>query len=565
MKVHEAVGQIIASMGAGHVFGVIGSGNFRATNALLASPGPSGKAPKFTAARHEMGAACMADSYSRATGQFSVVSVHQGPGYTNAITGLAEAAKSRTPLIVLTGDTEGGNYGSNFWMDQDKVAEGIGAIPERLFTTDSAVFDTIRAVKRAILDRRTVVLSMPLDIQETEIPDSQVSIVDRAVPPEAPTPAGASPVAVDQLVRHLSEARRPVILAGRGASQAVDEIRQIADLSGALLTTSAVGRGLFNEDPWHMDAMGGFATDGAAELMQEADLLVVFGAALNRWTTRSGTLLEGKTVIQIDDQMGAFGRHYPVDLQILGDSQLTAAAVKDGLCKYSGDNKHRGYRTEAVREKLVNSRHWRDQEYADNSEPPGADHDGKIDPRTLTNRLDELLPMDRIVAVDGGNFNAYPAMHFRVPDNQGYCAPLAFQSIGLAIASAMGAGTALADRIPIAGVGDGGFMMSHVELDTAVRMQMPLVVVVYNDAAYGAEVHHFIHETDELNTVKFPETDIASIARGYGCEGITVRTREDVELVKTWANGPKDRPLVIDAKITDFPSWVLAHTFGDHE
>ena len=565
MKVNEAVGKIIASMGAGHVFGVIGSGNFRATNALLASPGPSGELPKYTAARHEMGAACMADNYTRVTGQFSVLSVHQGPGYTNAITGLAEAAKSRTPLIVLTGDTEGGNYGSNFWMDQDKVAEGIGAIPERLFTADSAVLDTVRAVEKAVLDRRTVILSMPLDIQEAEIPASQVSVVDNAVPPIAPMAASASPDAIDKIVKHLSDAQRPVILAGRGGSHAVEEIRQVAELSGSLLTTSAVGRGLFNEDPWHMDAMGGFATDGAAALTQEADVLLVFGAALNRWTTRNGSLLENKTVIQVDDQITAFGRHYPVDLQVLGDSRLTAAAIKESLYELFGEGKRQGYRLDGVRERLLASRNWRDQEYEDSSEPAGPDHDGKIDPRTLTNRLDELLPMARIVSVDGGNFNAYPAMHFRVPDNKGYCAPLAFQSIGLAISSVMGVSTALKDRIPIAGVGDGGFMMSHVELDTAVRMKIPLVVVVYNDSAYGAEVHHFIHETDQLDTVRFPETDIASLARGYGCEGVTVRKKEDLTRVEAWVSGPRDRPLVIDAKITDFPSWVLAHTFGDNE
>lgn len=565
MKVNEAVGKIIASMGAGHVFGVIGSGNFRATNALLASPGPSGAPPKFTATRHEMGAACMADSYTRATGQFSVLSVHQGPGYTNAITGLAEAAKSRTPLVVLTGDTEGGNYGSNFWMDQDKVAEGIGAIPERLFTPESAVHDTIRAVERAILDRRTVILSMPLNIQEADIPATHIAVVNNAAPPVAPTPPSAAPSAVNEITEHLSTAERPVILAGRGGSHAVEEIRSVAEASGSLLTTSAVGRGLFNEDPWHMDAMGGFATDGAAELMQEADVLLVFGAALNRWTTRNGSLLKNKTVIQVDDQIAAFGRHYPVDLQVLGDSRLTASAITDALNEKLGDGYRRGYRSDSVRERLLKSRHWKDQEYVDNSEPSGPDHEGKIDPRTLTNALDELLPMDRVVSVDGGNFNAYPAMHFRVPDNKGYCAPLAFQSIGLAISSVMGAATALKDRIPIAGVGDGGFMMSHVELDTAIRMKIPLVVVVYNDDAYGAEVHHFIHETDQLDTVKFPATDIARIARGYGCDGVTIRKEEDLKQVATWVNGPRDRPLVIDAKITDFPSWVLAHTFGDNE
>lgn len=565
MKVSEAVGKIIASMGAGHVFGVIGSGNFRATNALLTSPGPTGQPPKFTAARHEMGAACMADSYSRVTGQLSVLSVHQGPGYTNAITGLAESAKSRTPLLVLTGDTEGGNYGSNFWMDQDKVAEGIGAIPERLFTPESAVSDTIRAVETAIIDRRTVVLSMPLDVQEAQVPSSQHRVVDSVTPPVIPLAPSASPHAVNHVVELLSNAQRPVFLIGRGGSHAVDEIRRLAALSGSLLTTSAVGRGLFNDDTWHMDAMGGFATDGAAELMQESDLLLVFGASLNHWTTRSGTLLKNKTVIQIDDQVAAFGRHYPVDLMVLGDSCLSASAFVQRWEDQLGDGGRQGYRSPSVYEKLLTSRHWRDQGYDDNSEAAGPNHDGKIDPRTLTNALDAVLPMERIVAVDGGNFNAYPAMHFRVPDNNGYCVPLAFQSVGLAISSVIGAATALKDRIPIVGVGDGGFMMSHVELDTAVRMKIPLVVVVYNDSAYGAEVHHFIHETDQLDTVKFPDTDIAHLARGYGCEAVTIRKEEDLQMVNSWTAGPKDRPLVIDAKITDFPSWVLAHTFGENE
>src|SRR5699024_11039586 len=147
-----------------------------------------------------------------------------------------------------------------------------------------------------------------------------------------------------------------------------------------------------------------------------------------------------------------------------------------------------GYRTEDVKKRIADSLRWRDQAYDDNTEPADGEKKGKIDPRTLTNRLDEMLPMDRVVAPDGGNFNAYPAMHFRVPDNLGYCLPLAFQSIGLAVSSVMGASIALPGRVAIAGVGDGGFMMSHVELDTAVREQLPLVVVVYNDNAYGAEV-----------------------------------------------------------------------------
>lgn len=565
MKVSEAVGQTIARMGAEHVFGVVGSGNFRVTNALLETTGPNGNEPVFTATRHEMGAACMADAYTRATGELSVVTVHQGCGLSNSLTGIGEAAKAHTPLLVISGDTPSGQYSSNFWINQDKVIEGMGAVAERIHAAARAVEDTVRAVTRAMVERKPVVLSMPLDIQESELPLAQERLLADVIPPTPPAVATASPTSVLQVAQLLKQAQRPVILAGRGSAHAVSEIRQLAKTVGALLTTSAVGRGLFNSDEWHMDAMGGFATDGAAELTAEADVLLVFGAALNRWTTRDGELLKHKTVIQIDDTPTAFGLHYPVDHAVLGDTQLTAEAINVRLVEQLGDTTKTGYRTEDVRQRLFDSLHWRDQAFHDTSQPTTDSQRGLIDPRTLTNILDEMLPMERVIAPDGGNFNAYPAMHFRVPDNNGYSLSLGFQSIGLALSTAIGAAFGLPDRIAIAGVGDGGFMMSHVELDTAVRHKVPLVVVVYNDDAYSAEVHHFGSETDNLNTVTFPETDIAGIARGYGCDALTVRKAEDLAEVSTWVEGPRDRPLVIDAKITSFPSWVLAHSFTEDE
>jgi thiamine pyrophosphate-dependent acetolactate synthase large subunit-like protein len=185
-----------------------------------------------------------------------------------------------------------------------------------------------------------------------------------------------------------------------------------------------------------------------------------------------------------------------------------------------------------------------------------------IDPRAATIALDKVLPPERVVVTDGGNFNGYPAMFFGVDDALGTVLPLAFQSIGLAIASAIGAAMALPDRTVIAGVGDGGFMMSAVELDTAVREQLPLVVVVYNDHAYGAEVHHFEPQGALCDLVRFPDTDIAAIARGFGCEAVTMRSVDDLDGVEAWVAGSRTRPLVIDVKMTSFPSWVLAHTFG---
>src|SRR6185369_13248726 len=118
------------------------------------------------------------------------------------------------------------------------------------------------------------------------------------------------------------------------------------------------------------------------------------------------------------------------------------------------------------------------------------------------------------------------------------------------------------DRLPVAALGDGGALMGISELETAVRLGLPLVVVVYDDLGYGAEVHHFGPDGFELGTVRFPDTDIAAIGRGFGCTGVTVRGADDLAPVVDWLAGPRDAPIVIDAKVTaDTGSWWLEEAF----
>jgi len=546
MKVAEAVGRTLAQLGVGQVFGVIGSGNFHVTNALIAG------GARFIAARHENGAAMMADAYSRSTGTVSVVSLHQGCGLTNGLTGITEAAKSRSPVLVVSADTPPTQKTSNFWIDQEAAVAALGAEVERIHTPGTAVDDAVRAYQRALQERRTVLLNLPLDVQEAEIewsPDMVVGVPERFAP-------GPSSEAVRRLVELLSSAERPVLVGGRGALAAGPALTRLADACGALLATSAVARGLFAGHRWNLDVIGGFATPVAGELIQSADVVVAFGASLNRWTTRNGTLLcPGTKVVQVDLDLAAIGHHRPADLGVIGDSAQVAETVAAALDKQGSTPT--GYRTEEVAERLARGGRWCNIPYEDTGT------DDRIDPRTLTIALNDLLPMARVVVPDGGNFSGYPAMFLDVPDRYGFCLPLAFQSIGLALPAAIGAGVAAPDRTAIAAVGDGGFMMSLTELDTAVRLALPLVVIVYNDDAYGAEVHHFGPEGFPVDTVLFPETDIAAIAQGFGCTAVAVRRVEDLKGVSDWVQGPPDGPLLIDAKITSFPSWVLAHSFAD--
>ena len=146
------------------------------------------------------------------------------------------------------------------------------------------------------------------------------------------------------------------------------------------------------------------------------------------------------------------------------------------------------------------------------------------------------------MSVDSGNFMGYPSMYLSVPDEWGFCFTQAFQSIGLGLATAIGAALARPDRLPVAALGDGGGLMAAAELETVVRIGLPMVVVVYNDEAYGAEVHHFGPHGHNLDIVRFPPTDIASIARGFGFEALTVRDVIDLDPVGRWVKGQGTNP-----------------------
>jgi len=542
MLVSEAVGATLAGLGAGTVFGVVGSGNFHVTNALIAN------GAAFVAARHECGAACAADAWARGTGRVGILTVHQGPGLTNALTGITEAAKSRTPLLVLAADVAGAAVRSNFRIDVAALAASVGAVADRLHSPATAAADAARAYRTAQRERRTVVLAMPLDVQAAQCGPPEIPPVP-ALAPAAPAPEAAA-----RLAEALNAAERPVFVAGRGARAARAGLEELADACGALLATSAVARGLFHGSPWDLGVSGGFASPLTAELITAADLVVGWGCSLNMWTMRHGKLIgPGARVAQVDDDMAAIGAHRPVDIGVHGDVAQTARVVRACL------RTQPGYRSGGVRDRIAREVRWRDVPYDDQG------GDGVIDPRTLTIALDDLLPAERVVAIDSGNFMGYPSMFLSVPDENGFCFTQAYQSIGLGLASAIGAALAQPERLPVAALGDGGALMGISELETVVRLRLPMVIVVYDDEAYGAEVHHFGPDGFALDTVRFPPADIAAIGRGFGCAGVTVRGPGDLGPVREWLAGPRDRPLVIDAKVASASgSWWLEEAFRGH-
>jgi thiamine pyrophosphate-dependent acetolactate synthase large subunit-like protein len=523
-----------AALGARRCFALLGTANFTISQALTEN------GVELISARHECNAASMADAYAKATGELTLVSVHSGPGLTNALTGIGEAAKSRTPLLVLAGDVPAGAVRSNFYIDQTAMVQAVGAVSERIHTPQSARHDTLRAVTRAIRDRRTVVLSLALDVQAAPLPSNSPPL---ALPPE-PGRLHPDPAAVRRLATAIAQARRPLVLAWRGAvvSDAEAALTALADRVGALLATSVCGHGLFASSPWSLGISGGFASPIADELIVESDLILGFGLSFTPWTTKKGKLLAPEAVVaHVDIEPAQFGGHLPVDHAVQGDARATAEALLVELDR-TGPPARDGWRSERLRERI---------RAGDNHHSPYQDRstDQFIDPRTLSKAVDAILPTDRVVACDSGHFQGWVPRYLRVPSARASCLSHSFQSVGLGLASAIGLAVANPGKLAVLGAGDGGFLMSIADLETALRLGLRLCILIYNDSSYAAEVHYFRRQGLPVDIVQFPDVDFAAIARGHGARAATVRMLADLDPLKAWVSEGAPGVFVIDGRI----------------
>ncbi|WP_018657686.1 thiamine pyrophosphate-binding protein [Actinomadura flavalba] len=535
--------RVLVEHGVSHVFGVVGNGNFHIADGMAAA------GARYVPARHEGGAVAMADAHHRVSGQVAVCTTTYGPGFTNAATGLAEAAKHGSGVLVVCGDAPTAGR-RRIDVDQPALAAALGA--ETVVVTDpaSATTTAVAALTRARAENRPIILAVPGDLLEQPVPTPPRDVPTpstrrTAHPPPTPgsVPAVAGEVdavAVDAVVEVLVRAERPLLLAGLGAWRAGAGalLEKLGERVGALLATTVMADGIFAGNPWSLGICGGFSAPPAAELIAEADVVVAFGAGLGHWTLHGGAMLgAGTTLVQVDLAAPTTGR---VDLAVPGDAARVAAALLAGV-------EARGVAPSGRRAGLaglVARSGWRDQPYTD------AGTGTRIDPRTLTLALADLLPADRTLVTDGGHFIAWPAMYWPSADPSALVfTGAAFQTIGLGFAGAVGAAVARPDRTVVAALGDGGALMGLPELETLIRTVPSALVVIYDDAAYGAEVHMYGDAGAASPTTVFTDTDFAGTARALGATAATVRTVEDLAPVRAWHADGRRGVLVLDCKV----------------
>jgi thiamine pyrophosphate-dependent acetolactate synthase large subunit-like protein len=359
---------------------------------------------------------------------------------------------------------------------------------------------------------------------------------------------------LDAALDVLASARRPLLLAGLGAyrSGAARPIAVLADRIGALLTTTVMAGGLFRDSSWSLGICGGFAAPRAARIMGEADVVVAFGASLNEFTLHGGMLLNpGATLVQVD--LGAAPTVSRVDLCVTGDAAQVASALLDGV-------RARGLVAANWREEVaadIGLAGWEREPYDDASTV------SRIDPRTLSLALADLLPAERTLVMDGGHFVGWPAMYWPSADPSALVfTGAASQTIGLGFAGAVGAATGRTDRTTVVALGDGGALMGLPELETLIRVAHSALVVIFNDSAYGAEVHMYRPPVIDTSPVAFGDTDFAAVARSFGARSATVRAVADLAGLRAWRETGGQGTYLLDCKVV--PD-VVAKYRGRHQ
>lgn len=598
VKGFERIADALAESGVECIFGVLGDD----TGPLIVATNERGI--RYIFARHENQAVAMADGYSRATGRTGVVTVTGGPGFSNAITAINSAyrGKSRICVLVGTGNVAEDDLESEAirttppvnWLKyfpQTAVLDILGISSVKPASVNSAWQETHRAMRKAASE--TVVLVLPRDVLEGAVDHApmleprpaglgqarQISNTAPQVPlycgGEAPTdtvgvlhetshasgpgvtaagvdaaaglnkepvaPRAEQISAVADVLQETWAINRPLILAGRGALDAGTEsaLRRLGELTGALMATTLHANALFHGDPYNVGICGTYASPVASELIPQADCVLVFGAGLNGLTTYKNTLFPKAMIIQVDTDPAAFGRFVDVEMEIAADTRLTAEMLVAELERRA--HAVEGFRSGEVRDliKGFQPRHGVQDKSGS----------GMIDPRILMIELDRILPRSRILCADGGQQARFAIRYVHVEKSRNFLQASDAGAIGLGMGSAIGAAVSRPGEVVLAAIGDASMMMTLGDLETAIRLRLPILVVVSNDEALGSEVNFLSEQGLPTEVALTPSPSFAAIAQSMGGQAATVRSPDDLSVVERWLQESPGGPLVLDCRI----------------
>jgi acetolactate synthase-1/2/3 large subunit/sulfoacetaldehyde acetyltransferase len=494
---------------------------------------------KYVGTRHEQNAVHMADGYARVRGRSGAVLAGQpGPGATNLVTGLAEARLAFSPVVVVAGDTASSQVDRGTFQEIDQqalfaavtkqtvTAKTAGRIPQYL----EEAFRVAEAGRRG-----PVVLNIPGDLLAVEIE------VDEQAPRETVVAGAAPPAALAEIVELLSEAERPLIVAGAGVkwARASDALAALAErLSAPVAASAGHGDVLPGDHPLFIGQIGPRGNAVATDLLRTADVILALGTRLGYNTTLFArpNVAADAAIVQVDIEPSAVGRYFPVRVGIAADAGSTIEALLEVVAAREPDG-WSGSAQAARRELLV-------------SRAAASGNEGDtLDPAAVYSAMQRALPRDAIVTVDTGTISLHATDSLQTFQPPSLLTPLDFGLVGFSYAAGLGAKAAAPHRPVVSVIGDGGFSMSMCELGTAMAAGLNTATVVLNNGCWGAEK---AYQRDFFDR-RYLGADLVNpafdtIAKAFGANGVRVDTADDVTAALNDALAA-DRPSVIEVPV----------------
>lgn len=509
--------------------------------------------------RHEQGAGHAATGYAQATGRVGVCMATSGPGATNLVTPIADAHMDSVPLVAITGQQTRPLIGTDAFQEADITGITMPVTKHNMLVTDAT--EIPRAIAEAFHLASTgrpgpVLVDIPKDVLQEQTTFSW--------PPELQLP-GYRPTTrphgkqIREAARLIRESAKPVLYVGGGVlkAEAAEELRELAELTGAPVVTTLMARGVFPDShPLHLGMPGMHGTVAAVAAMQRADLLVALGSRFDdRVTGKLESFAPEAKIIHADIDPAEISKNRRADVPIVGDCKEVLADLVEAV---------RADRAEHGEPDL--SSWWKQVGGLRDRYPLGYDEpsDGALSPQYVIERIGAIAGPDAIYAAGVGQHQMWAAQFVKYEKPRTWLNSGGLGTMGYAVPAAMGAKVGEPDTVVWCIDGDGCFQMTNQELATCAIEGIPIKVAVINNGNLGMVrqwqnlFYGERYSNTDLNTHKLRIPDFPMLAQAMGCEGLRVESKSDVDRVIHQAMEINDRPVVVEFVVgADAQVWPM--------
>ncbi|MBI4402464.1 MAG: acetolactate synthase large subunit [Nitrospirae bacterium] len=529
MKASDLLVRCLENEGVEYLFGLPGEETLDIMDSLLNSR------IRFIATRHEQGAAFMADVYGRLSGKAGVCLSTLGPGATNLLTGVADATLDHVPLVAITGQAslDRMHKESHQYIDVLSMFKPVTKWNVRI-TMPHIIPEVVRkAFKVAQTEKPGAIhLELPEDVAAREVASEASKEPLRVQAPFTPEPLMSQ---VKRAVQAIAGARRPILLAGNGVvrGRAQEAVRRFARKLNIPVVHTFMGKGVMPDaDPLSLYAIGLPLRDYAATVCEQADVVIAVGYDFVEYAPCFWNPDRDKRVVHVDVSPAEVDAHYIVEVGVLGDLALSLEQIGEELAPFDRQWSQR------CRDRIMAG-------FEDESAGPPA---WPMRPPHVIRDLRAVLSTEDVVISDVGAHKLWMARMFPCQAPNTCIISNGFASMGIGLPGALAAKLLLPERRVVAVTGDGGFLMNSQELETAVRLRLPVVVLVWRDGGYGVIRWKQMLRFGRTSSVDFGNPDFVTYAQSFGAAGFRVSGPSELAPILTEAFSC-GRPAVIDCPV----------------